>query len=150
MQNSFLIHLLFPEEPLSLQHWLDSAGLAATAYGGYKMSGMVRSYYGNKRYLGSSRVSETLDDVEVQAKPVLSSSAKSWYKPDGTMNYPPNNGAVPGTEKIISLQPGDTLGRYGNIGNKSNFVTQAGTNANILSLPPTTDPSIYQEFVVLK
>ena len=47
---------LFPEEPLSLQHWLDSAGLAATTYGGYKTSGMVRSYYGNKKYLGSNEI----------------------------------------------------------------------------------------------
>lgn len=66
------------------------------------------------------------------------------------MNYPPNNGAVPGTEKTISLKPGDTVGRYGNIGDKSNFVTQTGVDASKLSLPPNTDPSIYQEFVVVK
>ena len=77
-------------------------------------------------------------------------SKTSWYKADGTMNYPPNNGAVPGTEVNISLKPGDTLGRYGNIGDKSNFVTQTGANADKLALPPTTDPSIYQEFKVIK
>ena len=74
----------------------------------------------------------------------------SWYNPDGSMNYPPNNGAVPGTEKTISLKPGDTLGRYGNIGDKSYFVTQPGADASKLSLPPNTDSSIYQEFVVIK
>ena len=77
-------------------------------------------------------------------------STTSWYKADGTINYPPNNGAVPGTEVNMSLKPGDTFGRYGNIGNKSNFVTQTGANADKLALPPTTDPNIYQEFRVIK
>ena len=48
------------------------------------------------------------------------------------------------------IKPGDTFGRYGNIGNKSNFVTQTGANADKLALPPTTDPNIYQEFRVIK
>ena len=77
-------------------------------------------------------------------------SETSWYKADGTINYPPNNGAVPGTEVNMSLKLGDTFGRYGNIGNKSNFVTQTGANADKLALPPTTDPNIYQEFRVIK
>ena len=74
----------------------------------------------------------------------------SWYKPDGSINYPPNNGAVPGTEVNITLKPGTTLGRYGNIGEKSNFVTQTGADASKLALPPNTNPAIYQEFEVIK
>lgn len=81
---------------------------------------------------------------------VAESSSTSWFNPDGSMNYPPNNGAVLGTEKVISLQPGDTLGRYGNIGEKSNFVTQTGADPSKLSLPPNTDASVYQEFVIVK
>lgn len=54
----------------------------------------------------------------------------SWYKPDGSINYPPNNGAVPGTEVHMKLKPGDTIGRYGNIGQNSNFVTQTGADAS--------------------
>ena len=79
-----------------------------------------------------------------------SGSNTSWYKADGTINYPPNNGAVPGTEVNITLKSGDTLGRYGNIGDKSNFVTQTGADASKLALPPNTDPAIYQEFKVVK
>lgn len=74
----------------------------------------------------------------------------SWYKPDGSINYPPNNGAVPGTEVNMTLKPGDTLGRYGNIGEKSNFVTQTGADASKLALPPNTNPATYQEFEVIK
>lgn len=75
---------------------------------------------------------------------------ESWYKKDGSINYPPNNGAVVGTEKTMSLKPGDIIGRYGIIGDKSKFVTQTGADPSKLSLPPTTDPKIYQEFVVVK
>ena len=64
-------------------------------------------------------------------------------------NYPPNNGAVPGTESKIELQPG-TYGRYGEIGPKSKFVTEAGASPIQLSLPPWTDPNIYTEITVLK
>ena len=57
---------------------------------------------------------------------------------------------MPGTEVNITLKPGDTIGRYGHIGEKSNFVTQTGADANQLALPPNTDPTIYQEFEVIK
>ncbi|PHU33908.1 hypothetical protein CSX01_12825 [Pseudobutyrivibrio ruminis] len=73
-----------------------------------------------------------------------------WYKPDGSINYPPNNGAVPGTEVNITLKQGKSLGRYGAIGPESNFVTETGADANKLSLPPTADPNVYQEFEVIK
>ncbi len=50
----------------------------------------------------------------------------------------------------MTLKLGDTIGRYGNIGDKSNFVTQTGADPSKLALPPNTDPAIYQEFVVIK
>ena len=42
------------------------------------------------------------------------------------------------------------LVEYGNIGEKSNFVTQTGADASKLALPPNTNPAIYQEFEVIK
>ncbi|MCQ1530214.1 TNT domain-containing protein, partial [Lutispora saccharofermentans] len=77
-------------------------------------------------------------------------AGNSWYKADGSMNYPPNNGAVPGTEIKVDLQPGQSLGRYGNIGPKSNYVTAPGALPDSLSLPPNTSPSIYTELQVVK
>ena len=55
-----------------------------------------------------------------------------------------------GTEVNMTLKPGGTLGRYGNIGEKSNFVTQTGAAASKLALPQNTNPAIYQEFEVIK
>jgi len=73
-----------------------------------------------------------------------------WFNPNGSMNYPPNNGAVAGTEVTITLQPGQTLGRYGTISDNSNFVTAPGANPSSLSLPPNTSGSIYSEYQVIK
>ena len=73
-----------------------------------------------------------------------------WYNADGSMNYPPGNGAIPGTERTVTLQPGQTVGRYGEIGAKSDFATAPGASSNSLALPPTTNPSIYTEIRILK
>jgi hypothetical protein len=73
-----------------------------------------------------------------------------WYNPDGTINYPPNYGAIPGTERIALLQPGVRLGRYGGYGAYSDFVSAPGASIDSLSLPPYTNTLVYQEFVVVK
>ena len=80
----------------------------------------------------------------------IEGTSNTWYKADGSMNYPPNNGAISGTEKVVELQPGQSLGRYGNIGPKSDFVTAPGASPDSLSLPPNTSPSVYTEIRVLK
>ena len=74
----------------------------------------------------------------------------SWYKSDGSLNLPPNNGAVKGTEKIVDLKPGSKLGRFGTYRKTSDFVCAPGSDPETLSLPPYIDTSIYQEFTVLK
>lgn len=75
-----------------------------------------------------------------------------WYKYDGKMNYPPNNGAIPGTEEIITLGENKvlTVGRYGKPGDRSAYVTQTGVDPSRLALPPNTDPSTYIEYEILK
>ncbi len=75
---------------------------------------------------------------------------KSWYKADGTINIPPNDGAVLGTKEITDLQPGKRLGRYGGYTKNSDFLAEVGSSADSLSLPPSTHTSIYQEFEVIR
>ncbi len=62
--------------------------------------------------------------------------------------FPPNNGAVEGTEKTIELKPGK-YSRYGTIGEKSNYITDFGTDPNLLSLPPYND-RVHIEITVLE
>ena len=80
---------------------------------------------------------------------VRAASANKQLANAAKNNYPPNNGAISGTETKIELQPG-TYGRYGGVGPKSKFITEAGANPSQLSLPPWTDPNIYTEITVLK
>ena len=61
--------------------------------------------------------------------------------------FPPNNGAIPGTEQIAELQPGVRLGRYGGL--KGRYVTDAGTSASKLSLS-SQNSGAYTELVVTK
>jgi hypothetical protein len=77
-------------------------------------------------------------------------AGKGWYKADGSINYPPNNGAVPGTIETITLQPGGKLGRYGEVKVNSNYITDAGVASNKLALPPNTDPAHYYEYEIVK
>ena len=74
----------------------------------------------------------------------------TWYKNDGSINYPPNNGAVRGTEKNVTLKTDTVVGRFGKIGPDSKFVTQTGVDPGKLSLPPDTDAAVYSEFIVTK
>ncbi|WP_439444157.1 glycohydrolase toxin TNT-related protein [Listeria aquatica] len=71
-----------------------------------------------------------------------------WKNSDGSIKWPPNNGAIPGTEKLISLQKGETFGRIGS--NYGKFVAPRGTNPDKLSLAPGTDTTVYKEYVVIK
>lgn len=109
------------------------AGIAASMATGFGLNAA------DKRFSISTGTVST-DDISVS----------SWYNEDGTINYPPNDGAVSGTETTISLKEGDTVGRYGSISDQSVYVTQPGVDPDTLSLPPTTDPSTYQEFLVVK
>ncbi|MDA8335173.1 MAG: RHS repeat-associated core domain-containing protein [Peptococcaceae bacterium] len=73
-----------------------------------------------------------------------------WYNPDGSINYPPNGGAIPGTEETISLNPGDIIGRYGEVTPKSNYVSEPGATPDQLSLPPSVNSSIYREYKIVQ
>ena len=68
------------------------------------------------------------------------------------MNYPPNNGAIPDTQTIITLGDDNivSVGRYGTPGPSSVYVTQSGASATSLSLPPNTDPSTYIDYKIVK
>lgn len=73
-------------------------------------------------------------------------------QPDGTINYPPNTGGIPGTEKTITIGKSNVpeVGRYGVPGPKSDYVTKPGADPGKLSLPPTTNPSVYIKYEVVK
>jgi len=59
----------------------------------------------------------------------------SWYNEDGSINFPPNDGAVPGTERIVELPTGAVVGRYGAISRNSVYVTEGECKMNCVNSP---------------
>ena len=69
--------------------------------------------------------------------------AANWKKPDGSTWWPPNQGAVPGTEQTVTLPKGTILGRIGSM--HGSFVAPPNTSPELLSLSPATNLSEYFE-----
>ena len=84
----------------------------------------------------------------IGALPSEGTGGDKWTNPDGTTRWPPNDGAVPGTEKTITLQPGETIGRIGDTG--GTYTAPPGTSPAELSLKPGTNTSVYTEYTVVK
>ena len=74
--------------------------------------------------------------------------ATDWTRPDGSTWWPPNNGAVPGSEKMVTLRKGSEFGRIG--ANSGSYVAPPNTSPERLALKPGTDVSVYNEYRVIK
>jgi hypothetical protein len=74
----------------------------------------------------------------------------SWRNLGGNWNYPPNNGAYPGTNTHSTVEPGNVLRHYGEVKPKSRFLTYADTLPENLSLMPCTRLADYTDYSVLK
>jgi len=105
-------------------------------------------------YQTAPRVFNALDNIgmgtKIAGSVVEDVGSKGWYNTDGSINYPPNNGAVPGTSETITLQPGGKLGRFGEVKSNSNYVTDAGVSPDKVALPPNTNPAQYYEYEIIK
>jgi hypothetical protein len=80
-------------------------------------------------------------------KEIDAAKASNWTKPDGSIWWPPNNGALPGTEKIVTLQKCVKFGRIG--GDGGSYVAPPNTPPDKLALKPGTDMSIYNGYKVI-
>lgn len=65
----------------------------------------------------------------------------------GIKNYPPNNGAVNGTENLEYLQPGAQIDRYGSL--NGTYASPSGTPLELRSLP-SSNSGVLNSFEVLK
>lgn len=79
---------------------------------------------------------------------VKGGTGSKWVDDAGNIVWPPNNGAMEGTERMVNLGKGTTFGRIGS--DKGSFVEPPKTSPNKLSLAPGTNLSSYKEYVVTK
>ncbi len=129
------------------------AGSAMAGAAGYCASNLVAGEEGTIEGMANAAASGA---VGAMAGAVVSKAAachiakQSWYKNDGSINYPSNNGAIRGSTRMVTLREGTELSRYGLIRDSSNFVTKPTKDVSKLSLPPATDPSLVTNIKVLK
>ena len=81
---------------------------------------------------------------------IKSAEKAGWKTPEGRTWYPPDNGAVMGTQQQVTLPVGTKLDRYGGTSDKSTFLAPADTPMGNRALPPDTNFSQYDQFVVVK
>lgn len=95
----------------------------------------------------NERVVAEGEKIATENTPV-SKLSNDWKNTDGTIKWPPNNGAVKGTEEVVTLKKGDILGRIGNDGGK--YTSPAGTDPDKLSLAPGTNVSVHTEYRIIR
>lgn len=84
------------------------------------------------------------------AEKMIAAERSDWKDENGKTLWPPENGKVPGTGRIVELQEGQRLDRFGGTTSKSGFLAPADTPLDKRALSPTTDLSVRDEYVVVK
>ncbi|MDS4071740.1 MAG: glycohydrolase toxin TNT-related protein [Defluviicoccus sp.] len=92
-------------------------------------------------------------DLTINERGLLSqernlAEAAGWQHPDGSIWWPPYDGAIPGSQRMVSLEPSSTgsinlIDRYGRT--SGTFVSPAGLSlgSRALNYTPTFPPSLY-------
>ena len=94
--------------------------------------------------------------VDNNARTDDSQQYDQFRKPDSTrpggewdwQKQAPNNGAVPGTQQTVTVQPGVVLDRFGQRGGE--YMSPAGTPFEARALPPGKQADPYEQYQVLK
>ena len=94
-----------------------------------------------------AKLMKTANAVTGFVGPVKQKASVVGTQAAGVQPWPPNDGAIPGTEQLAELQPGSKIGRFGPPG--GSFATDPGTPVHKLSLRPGSDLT-YTEYLVLK
>jgi hypothetical protein len=90
----------------------------------------------------------TINERSLLAQERSLAEAAGWKRADGSIWWPPYDGALPGTTKIVTLDPGNggalnLVDRFGRT--SGSYVSPAGLSleARALSSTPTNAPSVY-------
>ena len=125
---------------------LDIATLGTFAAGRIMSTTLVREYLASRGVLAT----------EEQAAAVMNNFYRDggdlystlYRKPDGKWSYPLNGGAIPGTERMTTLQVGASFDRIGET--SGSFISPVGTPIFERSLAPGSAASPLVKYEVLK
>ena len=128
------------EKPDGSGFTLDSGTVTENMVNNF-VGGSVLSYAGIKSQQGAAGKTSSSSNKS-------NGASSKWKNQDGTIKWPPNNGAISGTEEIMTLKKGDIFGRIGS--DTGRYVAPPGTNSDKLALAPGTDLSAYNEYKIIK
>jgi filamentous hemagglutinin len=84
------------------------------------------------------------------AEKMVDAKQAGWKTADGRTWWPPENGKVPGTDRIIELNVGQRLDRFGGTNKDSSFLAGTETPIDQRALPSSTNLGIRDEYVVIR
>ncbi|MBX9722515.1 MAG: TNT domain-containing protein, partial [Candidatus Obscuribacterales bacterium] len=84
------------------------------------------------------------------AEKMLEAEKSNWKTAEGKIQWPPENGKVPGTELQVSLPVGTKLDRYGPIDLQTDFLAPAGTPIEARALPSGSETRPLVKLEVIK
>jgi uncharacterized protein RhaS with RHS repeats len=112
--------------------------------GGSRVQGYVANPSASTDALGLRGIVSSAADSEAGG----ASRYAQWQNPDGTWQWPPNRGAIPGTTKDVILERGEVVDRYGYPG--GTFVSPISVKYENRALMPGTHLKPYHKYVVQK
>ena len=139
-----------PDEPLSLEHWLNSLGVASIAVGTYELAqkyapAMIDDVaaFENTAAQNAAEINLPEDTLIVRDTKYLDESGHVDY-----LKYAPDNGFVAGTKHIETLDVGALIDRYG--GPRGDYAAPKGTPYKMRSLPYYKNQNVYHIYRVIK
>lgn len=142
-----------PDEPLSLEHWLNSLGVASIAVGAYELAQKYAPAMIDDVAAFENAAAQNAAEINLPEDALIVRDTKYIkYRDDGwSVDYPkyaPDDGFVAGTTHIETLDVGALIDRYGGPG--GDFTAPKGTPYKMRSLPYYKNQNVYHVYRVIK
>ena len=142
-----------PDEPLSLEHWLNSLGVASIAVDTYELAQKYAPAMIDDVAAFENTSAQNAAEINLPEDALIVRDTKYIkYRDDGwSVDYPkyaPDNGFVAGTKHIETLDAGALIDRYGEPG--GDFTAPKGTPYKMRSLPYYKNQNVYHVYRVIK
>ena len=139
-----------PDEPLSLEHWLNSLGVASIAVGTYELAQKYAPVMIDDVAAFENTAAQNAAEINLPEDTLIVRDTK-YLDESGHVDYPkyaPDNGFVAGTKHIETLDVGALIDRYGGPG--GDFTALKGTPYKMRSLPYYKNQNVYHVYRVIK
>lgn len=139
-----------PDEPLSLEHWLNSLGVASIAVSAYELAQKYAPPMIDDVAAFENAAAQNAAEINLPEDALIVRDTK-YLDENGRIDYPkyaPDNGFTAGTKHIETLPAGTLIDRYG--GPRGDFAAPMGTPYKMRSLPYYKNSKAYHIYRVVQ